>query len=180
MLKLVIDADEYFDPETSTFTEVGGFELELEHSLVALSKWESEHKVPFLSNQSKSGEQILSYVEHMIISPIYPDDWKARLSQENIDAIKAYIQSTESATTFAELPGPKSRGETITSELIYYWMVAFQIPFECETWHLNRLFSLIRICNAKNQKPKKMDKKQLAAHYHKLNEQRRKQYNTTG
>jgi hypothetical protein len=180
MLKIIIPKKEYFDENTSTFQTVDEFELELEHSLVSLSKWESKTQKPFLAPDEKSPEEIVTYIEAMILSPIYPPDLFDRFSQTNLDQINAYIESKESATTFGQMPEHKGRGETITSELIYYWMVAFSIPFECERWHLNRLFALIRICNIKNAKPKKMSRNEIAMRNRELNARRREQYNTTG
>jgi hypothetical protein len=180
MLTLLINGDEVFDEETQTFSIVGGFELELEHSLVSLSKWESRVKKPFLSKETKTSDELLFYIEAMIISPIYPPNIVEMLTNENIEAVKAYIESSESATVFGHMPEARGRTETITSELIYYWMVAFNIPLACETWHLNRLFSLIRICSLKNSKPKKMSRAELAARNRKLNEQRLAQYETSG
>jgi hypothetical protein len=180
MLKLRILGTEYFNEETETFETIGDVELELEHSLVSLSKWESKFKKPFLANESKSIEETHYYIEAMIISPIYPPDFIHGLSQENLNKINDYIESTESATTFGIMPERKGRGEVITSELIYYWMVAFNIPFECEYWHLNRLFALVRICNIKNSKPKKMSRHEIASRNRELNDIRRAQLNTSG
>ena len=180
MLKLTIPGTEYFDPESSTFETVGDVELELEHSLVSLSKWESKYKRPFLSNEKKTIEETFYYIEAMIISPIYPSDIVRRLTDKEISQINDYIESTESATTFGIMPERKGVGEVITSELIYYWMVAFTIPFECERWHLNRLFALVRICNIKNQKQKKMSKSEIARRNRDLNDLRRAQLNTSG
>lgn len=180
MLKILVPGVEYFDESTQTFSTVGDFELELEHSLISLSKWESKHQKPFLGPAVKTPEEIVSYIEAMILTPTYPENLFMRFSQTNLDRINAYIESKESATTFGQMPERRGRGEVITSELIYYWMVAFQIPFECETWHLNRLFALIRICNIKNQKPKKMSRSEMAARNRQLNEQRKAQYNTRG
>ena len=180
MLKLIVLGEEYFNEEAQTFESVGDFDLELEHSLVSLSKWESKFQKPFLADNEKTSEEILSYVEAMIISPIYPPDLFARFSQENIKQINDYIESKESATTFGSMPARKGKGEIITSELIYYWMVAFNIPFECEYWHLNRLFALIRICNIKNSKPNKMSRNEIASRNRELNAIRRAQYNTSG
>jgi hypothetical protein len=180
MLKLIVPGTEYFNDETETFESVGDFELELEHSLVSLSKWESKFQKPFLSPNDKTPEELLGYVEAMIISPIYPPDIFVRLSKDNINSINEYIESNQSATTFGSMPERKGRGEIITSELIYYWMVAFTIPFECEYWHLNRLFALIRICNIKNSKPKKMSRNEIANRNRELNAIRRAQYNTSG
>ena len=180
MLKITVQATELFDEETSTFSTIGGFELELEHSLLSLSKWESKFKKPFLTDEPKTQEESMYYVEAMVLTRDYPKDFVLNLSKENITQINDYVESTESATTFGEMPERKGRGEIITSELIYYWMVAFNIPFECETWHLNRLFSLIRICNIKNSKPKKMSRSEIAARNRELNAQRRAQLGTSG
>lgn len=180
MLKLTIPGTEYFNEETETFETVDDIDLELEHSLVSVSKWESKYKKPFLSSTEKSIEETLYYIEAMIISPIYPFDIFLKLSQEDIRKINEYIESTESATTFGSMPERKGKGEVITAELIYYWMVAFQIPFECESWHLNRLFALVRICNIKNSKPKKMSRSEIARRNRELNDIRRAQLNTSG
>ena len=180
MLRLVVVGTEFFDEETETFESVGDFELELEHSLVSLSKWESKYQKPFLTNESKTSREIFSYIDAMILTPIYPDDLFSRLSQTNLNEINAYIESKESATTFGSMPERRGRGETITSELIYYWMVAFNIPFECERWHLNRLFALIRICNIKNSKPKKMSRNEIAQRNRELNARRKAEFNTRG
>jgi len=180
MLKIIVEGTEYYNEETETFETVGTIELRLEHSLISLSKWESKHQKPFLTNSTKTTEEILSYIRCMILNEDFPDDIVSRLSQRNVDQINAYIESKESATTFGKLPEQKARGEIITSELIYYWMVAFTIPFECERWHLNRLFALVRICNIKNAKPKKMSKSELAMRNRELNAQRRAELNTRG
>jgi hypothetical protein len=180
MLKLIVPGTECFNEETESFESVGDFELELEHSLVSLSKWESEYQKPFLTSDAKTSEEIFGYVKAMIISPIYSDEILTRLSQENVTQINNYIESKQSATTFGSMPERKGRGEIITSELIYYWMVAFTIPFECEYWHLNRLFALIRICNIKNSKPQKLSRNEIASRNRELNAARRAQYNTSG
>jgi hypothetical protein len=181
MLTLII-GDEYFDDNTQKFEIVPDAQLLLEHSLLSVSKWESKTRKPFLSNDEKSFEEILLYVQAMIISPNYDPIVVDRLSDDNVKAVNAYIESPESATTFRDMPRTPSRSqvEIITSELIYYWMVMFTIPFEAETWHLNRLLTLIRICNVKNSKPTKMTPQQIAARNHALNEQRKAEFNTSG
>lgn len=180
MLKLKVNQDEFYDEERNEFSVAGGFELELEHSLVSLSKWESKTNKPFLSGEGHTNEEILLYVECMILTPDFPPGAVSTLTQEHIDAIRAYIESPESATTFGEMPEHKGPGERITSELIYYWMVAFNIPFEVEVWHLNRLFSLIRICNLKSTPPKKMSKSEILARNRRINAERRQRFNTSG
>jgi len=187
MLKLVIEGSEeveMWNETTEEFETVDATEsvvVELEHSLISLSKWESKHKKPFLSSKDKTPEQIFDYLKAMIISPNVDPDVLYRCSQANIDAIQAYIDSAESATTFGVMPERRGAGEEITSELIYYWMVAFNIPWEAQYWHLNRLFALIRICNIKNSKPgKKMSRNEMAQRNRDLNAQRRAQLGTRG
>lgn len=180
MLKIIVDGDEFFDEETSEFSTQGDVELLMEHSLLSLSKWESKYQRPFLAPSNKTSEEVLFYVECMIISEFSPGGIVQKLNQKNLDDIHRYIESPESATTFGNMPERRGRGETITAELIYYWMVAFNIPFECEAWHLNRLFALIRICNVKQQKPKKMSRGEMARKYADLNAQRKAQLGTSG
>lgn len=180
MLTIVVVGHELYDQETNEFKTLGDLSLQLEHSLVSLSKWESKFEKPFLSGKAHSAEEILYYVECMILTKDYPENWFQRLTSTNMDAINAHIESKQSGTTFGQMPERKGRNEVITSELIYYWMVAFNIPFECETWHLNRLFALIRICNLKNSKPQKMGKSEQARQYRELNAKRRSQLGTSG
>ena len=169
-----------WDESTETFGSVNDTVLELEHSLISLSKWESEFQKPFLTQGEKTPEEIMGYVKAMIVTDNIPEDILYKMSPENFAQINAYIDSSQSATTFGYMPKQIGRSETITSELIYYWMVAFNIPFECETWHLNRLFSLIRICNLKSSKPKKMSRSEIAARNRELNAQRKAKLGTTG
>lgn len=180
MLKLFMPTKELWNDELAEFIELNAVELELEHSLLSLSKWESEYQKPFLSDILKTPDEILGYVYHMIITPGVSRNVIFQIDQENLDKINEYIESKQSATTFGEMPKRTGRAEIITSELIYYWMVAFNIPFECETWHLNRLFSLIRICNIKQSTPTKQSKAEIAKRNRELNEQRKAQYGTKG
>jgi len=180
MLTLNVKGGESFNEETQEFDSRQDFVLELEHSLVSLSKWESKFNKAFLDNKPKSNVEILQYIDSMILNPIYPEDIVSWLGSDNLTKIKEYIESPASATTFGQMPERGGRGEVITSELIYYWLVAFNIPFEVERWHLNRLFALVRICNIKNQKPTKTSKSDIARRNRELNAQRRAQYNTSG
>lgn len=180
MLRITIAGDEFYDEITETFSTVGDVVLDLEHSLLSLSKWESKFKKPFLIPGQKSTKEVLDYVLTMILTPDPPENVLERLSEENIIRINEYLESTESATTFGQANKTSGRGEIVTAELIYYWMLASNIPFECETWHLNRLFALIRICSIKNSKPKKMSHNEIAARNRALNEQRRAHLGTSG
>ena len=180
MLTITVPETELFDEEKQEFITLDSVILELEHSLVSLSKWESKFEKPFLGKDEKTKEDILEYIKVMILTTNVPDNITLRFTQQNFEDINSYIDSAQSATTFGEMPKTRGSGEIITSELIYYWMVAFTIPFECETWHLNRLFSLIRICNLKNAKPKKMSKTAVAQKYRDLNAQRRAELGSKG
>lgn len=180
MLRIIIPGEEHFDDETQSFSTVDDVVLDLEHSLVSLSKWESEYQKPFLSTAEKSSEEIFGYLKAMVITPKVGPDVLYQLTQQNIDQIQEYVDSSQSATTFGNMPERRGPGEVITSELIYYWMVAFNIPFECQHWHLNRLFSLIRVCNLKNSKPKPLSRHEIAERNRALNAKRKEELNTRG
>lgn len=179
MLKILVPLSESFDEENNLFI-VDGFELELEHSLAALSKWESKFEKPFLGPGEKTTEEVIGYIEAMTLTPNVPPEVFQRLSQDNIDAINAYIDSKQTATWFSDTTPRAKNREIITSEVVYYWMSSFRIPWEAQYWHLNRLFTLIRIFDAKQSKPKKMSRSEIAARNRELNAQRKKQLGTKG
>lgn len=180
MLTIKIPGREVYDEETFEFYTVDDVEVELEHSLLSLSKWEAEFEKPFLTNTEKTQEEALGYVKAMILTPNLPEDILDRFTQTNMDEINAYINKTMSATTFRELQGGNTSSEQITSELIYYWMFTCQIDIECERWHLNRLFTTIKVFGAKNGKQKKLSKSEIAAQNRALNAERRAQMGTSG
>lgn len=179
MLKIIVRGTEMFDDRAQEFTTEGDVVLELEHSLASLSKWESEFEKAFLGKEAKTPEEIVGYVRCMCLADDTPPEVFYKLSRENFQEINAYIDARMTATWFADSPEPKTR-EVITAELIYYWMTAFNIPFECERWHLNRLFTLIRVCNVKQQKPKKMSRAEISQRNARLNAERRQRLNSTG
>lgn len=168
-----------FDESTETFVKQGGTEVELEHSLVSLSKWESKFEKPFLGKAEKTSAELLAYIEEMVLGKV-PEGFLSKLSEDNIIGINEYIEAKMTATWFREAPGAPQSREVITSELIYYWMIAFEIPWEAQYWHLNRLFTLIRVCNLKQAKPKKMGRAEAAARQRELNAQRKAQLGTKG
>ncbi len=180
MLRIIIEGDENFNNETQTFETINDVVLDLEHSLISLSKWESKYKKPFLASGEKTSEEIFGYLKAMVITPHADLDALYRCSQREVEMIQEYIDSSQSATTFGTMPERRGPGEVITSELIYYWMVSFNIPFDCQFWHLNRLFSLIRICNIKNSKSKKMSRHEIAQRNRELNAKRKAELGTTG
>ena len=149
MLIIVVPESESYDEITNTFYYSKDTTLRLEHSLVSISKWEAKWKKPFLAKEQKSRIEIIDYVKCMTTTQNVPEDVYSCLTKDNLDAIGAYIEDSMSATWFSDENNKPNR-EIITSELIYYWMVAFNIPFECQKWHLNRLLTLIKICSIKN------------------------------
>lgn len=170
---------ETFDEETEQFVYSEETVLVLEHSLVSLSKWESVFHKAFLGKDAKTAEETLAYIHAMCVDESIPGEVILRLSEDNVREINEYIENPMTATTFPQSPsGPPSR-EYITNELIRYWMVAFQIPLEYETRHLNQLFTLVKVVNEKN-KPEKDKKRMSAAERHALNKQRQAQHGTAG
>lgn len=180
MLTITVLGDESFDEENNEFVYPEAVELQLEHSLVSLSKWESEFEKPFLAPGERTNEEVLGYIRAMLLTPNVPEEVLNKLSEENVQEINNYIDKKMTATWFGDGNKPRPSRETITSELIYYWMFTAGIDKECEHWHLNRLITLIRVFSAKNEKPKKMNEAEAARQRHALNEQRRKQLGTSG
>lgn len=180
MLTIVARGPEMYDESSEKFFTDGDVTLNLEHSLVSLSKWESIFEKPFLDDTRKTPEEFITYVKVMTLTPDVPDETYDRLSAEDFETIAEYIDAKRTATWFSEVSEPNKSNEVITSELIYYYLVAFSISFECETWHLNRLFTLIRICNLKQSKPKKLGRAEQAAQNRLLNERRKAQLGTKG
>lgn len=102
------------------------------------------------------------------------------LTVDNVNQIKAYIEDPMTATVINTNSSDKSNKETVTSELIYYWMIALNIPSEYQKWHINRLLKLIEVCNVKNSPPKKRSKSDIMRSNAALNAARRKQLGTRG
>ena len=179
MLRIEIPETEVFNERDNTFQIVNETSITLEHSLVSLSKWESKWCTPFLSKYEKSTAETLDYIKFMTLTQNVDDSVYARLTDKNYEEIKNYIESPMTATTIGDKKKKPSR-EIITAEIIYYWMIALGIPFECQKWHLNRLLTLISVCSIKQQKPTKMSKKELMAKNQALNAERKAALGTSG
>lgn len=148
----------------------------LEHSLVSISKWESKWKKAFLKKNEKTIEETIDYIRCMTIEENIPESIYHHLPDQEIVKIKEYIDDPMTATVINSnklTEDHRQHKDVITSELIYYWMIANEIPFECEHWHLNRLLTLIQVCSSKNAPPKKMDKKSLMKRNASLNAMRK-------
>lgn len=182
MLKLEIPSTEFFNNKTQEFYEIKGRTLTLEHSLVSISKWESITRKSFMEvSKSFTRSDFLLYAKCMTITSNVPDILYEALSNKNINEIVKYIETDQTASWISNQPEKKSKKrEVVTSELIYYWMIAYNIPFECEKWHLSRLMMLIRICQVKSDKPKKMSKSEAMKQQRRLNAERRKSMNSKG
>lgn len=182
MLTINIPAIEMFDDATNQFINIKEQTLELEHSLVSLSKWESKWHKPFISKTEKTLEETLDYIKCMTLTPnVDPNvyQWMA-YNNSIVNQINAYIDDSQTASIINDTNKGKNTGEFITSETFYFWMISLQIPVECQYWHLNRLIALIKFCSAKNAPKKKMSRNEILSQNAKLNAARRKAANSKG
>ena len=178
MLDIIIPASERYDEKNAEFIYTKEQRICLEHSLISLAKWEAKYEKPFLSSE-KTPAEVLDYIRFMTITQNVDPDIYFNLSADNVDAIKRYISAPMTATTVKHTKRNPNR-EIITAELIYYWMIAFNIPFECQKWHLNRLLKLIEVCSAKSEPPKKMSRNEILQRNRELNAKRRAKYHSKG
>ena len=179
MLEITIPESELWDDNTETFSTIKGKTILLEHSLLSISKWEMKWHKPYLSDDAKTYSEQLDYVRCMTITKdvnplcysfITNDNW-IMINDYINDSMTAYYLSKEKVSKSLEVP---------TSDIIYYWMIAYNIPLECEKWHLNRLLTLIRICDKNNRPEEKHSNEEILRRNSELNEQRKRKYNTKG
>lgn len=179
MLELELPAEEFFDEKTNVITTSHRLVVKLEHSLVAISNWESKWKKPFMSKmEKKTEEETRDYIRCMCLEPISDSDLD-RLIAQKLNDINEYLSDPFTATTIRQNHRPNS--QIVTAEVVYGWMVALQIPFEpCERWNFNKLMTLIQVCNTNQTPPKKMSKAETARMYRNLNQSRRARLGTKG
>lgn len=181
MLRITIPiSPEGWDEKKRMFVAPKFQTLQLEHSLVSLSKWESKYGKPFISTKNKTHEESLDYIRFMTLTQNVNPEVYDHITNVHIEAITAYIDNPMTATTFSDDKNTKRNREIVTAELIYYWMIALNIPFECQKWHLNRLLTLVRVCEVKNAPPKKRSSRDTAKRYAAMNAARKKKLNTKG
>lgn len=181
MIEITIPGSEFFDDEKEEFINIEPRKFRLEHSLVALSKWESHWHKPFLGNHDKAYEEMIDYIRCMTLDKVDDPGIYKFIPQDEIDRVAKYIEDSMTATWFTEkTTEPSNTSEAVTAEIIYYWMLLLRIPIEMENWHLNRLLTLIKVINVKQQPKKKMDKKEAAKWRAKENARRRALYKSKG
>lgn len=178
MLELELPGAEWFNDETQEFQYTNPASLRLEHSLVSISKWESNWKKPFLSNEDKTVEETIDYVRCMTVNQNVNPEVYNRLGNREIEKINQYIQEDRTATTFST--NEKASRRVVTSELIYFWMAQYNIPMECQKWHFSRLMTLLRIASIENAPKKKMSRRAVMNQNRSLNAARRKAMKTKG
>lgn len=171
---------EKWDNDKELFVVSESFDLELEHSLASLSKWEQFYEKPFLGSDDKTPEETLVYITMMVVTPKVPPEVFARLSADNIDDIHQYINAKMTATWFKEEKNQPASRKIITAEVIYHWMISHNVWLEAEHWHLNKLLTLIQVCNRENQPPKKQNRRDMIAERQRLNAERMAKYGTSG
>lgn len=179
MLTVTVPSQELFNEATQKFIRTSEATLQLEHSLLSVSKWEQTWHKPFLSGKSLSIEEQLDYIRCMTINKDVDPNVYLYLPNSVLTQIAEYIDNPMSAITF-NTTGNGHHRERIYSETIYFWMISFGIPFECQKWHLNRLLSLIKLCNDKNTPPKQMSEREALANMNRINEEQKKKFNTKG
>ena len=179
---ITVPEQEFFNAETNEFFTIKSATFKIEHSLVSISKWESKWHVAFLDDKvKKTNEMIIDYIKCMTISQNVDQKVYDYLPPDVIKEINDYIDNPMTATTFNDSGNHAAgRGEFVTNELVYYWMIAYNIPLECEKWHFNRLMTLIRICSEKNAPSKKMSRKDILNRNRALNEARKKASGSRG
>lgn len=179
MYPLTLPDFEAYNSETNEFVSIKGKTYKLEHSLISISKWESKWHRPFLSptDGPRTPAETLDYVRCMCINDEIPESVLPYISRDEMDKIMKYINDPMTATTFSKRRKQRAARNSstfVTSEVLYWQMSMFSIPYKCEQWHLNRLLTLLRVCEEKGQTPQKMSERDILRQYASANAARRK------
>lgn len=180
MLQITVPDTEFWDEVEERFVSVKGQKLQLEHSLVSLAKWEAKWHKPFLLTAERTDEESRDYVRCMTLTQNVDPKVYACLTADNYAEINRYIEDPMTATTFSEEESRKTNREIFTAEVIYFAMIAHGIPVEFQKWHLNRLITLIRVCEIKSKTPKKRSQGEIVRRNSALNKARRQRLHTRG
>lgn len=180
MLKIEIPEREYYDERIERFGRIKATTLYLEHSLISISKWEAKWHIPFFESE-KTPEQTMDYIRCMILNREIDEkaDVLNFLTQQDVEKINTYINDPMSATTIKDTGG-RVNPQKVTSELVYYWMIQYNIPSDFEKWHINRLIMLIRVCSEESKPKKKMSRAEIMAQNRARNAARKARLNTKG
>lgn len=173
MLTIKVPEREIYNEATNEFLQIPETTLRLEHSLVSISKWESKWKVPFLSKDDKTREQVIDYIKCMTTNQNIDPLVYRGITTEIMKEINDYISDPMTATWFKNETNKPGSRRVITSEIIYYWMIALNIPMDFQKWHFNRLMTLIQVCNEEQKPQKSLSKKELATRNSSINAARR-------
>lgn len=180
MLRIEIGGSEYYDEVENRIIKIPAKVACLEHSLRSIAKWESKWNVPFLSNKEKTREQSIDYIRCMETTGRTDLSFIDYITQEQINQISEYINANMTATTINRRGSKRQSREIVTAEIVYFWMIQYEIPSEYDKWHFNRLLTLIEVCSIKSGPQQKMGHKEQMAQQRALNEARRAQYKTRG
>lgn len=181
ILKLEIKSQDFWDERNEKFVIVEGETLLLKHTLTSLNKYESIHERPLMIKQKLTREERIEYLKCMLIKDVKDETIFSAITNSDLRKVDEYINKGMTATTFSGLKERNVNGGFVTAELIYYWMTAFNIPFDpCENWHLNKLLTLVKVCSEKQKAPQKKSRRDAMMEQRELNEMRKKQLNTRG
>lgn len=181
MLRITIPPVEFYDEANNRFISSKGQTIDLEHSLISISKWESKYHKPFILRipTPRTYAESIDYIKCMALTRNVDPTIYYGLTGENIRQINEYMDDPMTAVWISK-SNNSTTGEEITSELIYYWMICYKIPFECQKWHINKLLALIHLCHVKTTPPKKLSPTELAMRNSAINNERRRRLNTSG
>ena len=158
VLDLYVPGKEFWNSELQEFIYTKDITLHLKHSLVSLTRWEQHYKRRFLDDGPKNEEEYRFYIQCMTLNKDVDPLVYTVLQEDDIKKVTDYLHDSMTATTLPKQNNNRSNSEKLSSELIYYYMSALNIPFECEKWFLNNLIILISIASIKNNPQQKKSK----------------------